>query len=1163
MAETNKKPDYTPMQQRAIDTRDKTLLVSAGAGSGKTTVLTQRLIEYVKSGKSVTDFLVVTFMKAAAADIKRKLYDALLAETVNHINDDKGAHLYKQSLLVSEADICTISSYCLSLVKENFATLGISPNIRVMDETEAAMLIRRVADGLIDKGYAEEDKSFLLIADNFTGDKNDTPLADSMIKLYNSLRVTIGREEMLLSCAERLRAEAEVIKSEGFFASETGKAVRKRLIGFYDEFIEEANGIRDFAETVATEEKYLIPLDKLVEAFEAVRASLDVNYVNYCTAAEHAFDKISLARSGCDADSRKLISAMKKSLMDAHGKVKKRYVRGDDEYNAASFLQCADIVVAINGFLNSLEKGYESAKLENGVLDYTDFEQKALQLLETQDENGNYVPTELCLKKSKAFTEILIDEYQDVNPMQDRLFRLLSNNGQRFMVGDVKQSIYRFRNAYPDIFLDYKEEYPSVIDSDGSKTACIFLRENFRCGEAVINYVNFLFKAVTENTQYYREYDGEWLVKATKRNDMKHPVTVAVADRTKGKAIEARRTEAEYIASEIKRLMLESTDDEGNRFKYSDFAVMLGAMKGYSIEYEKAFRRFGIPYKTEIAENFLENPNIRLAVSALRAIDDPTDDISLCSLMRSPISSFDSNDLYRIRKRADEAPFWYALCKCASPKPKREEGRKYKFRTDSGSKGLVLRARELIIRLNEWRSESIGVPCRDFLKGFFVSSGLLRIAEADNSRESLLLLFDYASRYETPQNHGLSGFLDYLDELSNGDKTISDAAHGGDEDAVSFITVHKSKGLEFKVCFLAGCEKRFRGTKNTADINLLRGRGIYFRLRDRVKLTSFDPLCNINAADEERDAAKGEELRKLYVALTRAKERLYITGSADEGWRDRRYTRDSAQSWMDMVLYASLSFGEREYFNVRTIEKVSGGGAYYNESKAKTKAVTDEIIAIASFEYPYKKSVEAAAKISVSELREGLLEDDEYNRTSLSVPISRVAIKPAFASQGADTAADIGTANHLFMQFCDFANIESNGIENEAQRLLDIRMISKEQFSMLDFAALKAFFASELYAAIKASPRVYREKRFSVSDTDKTSGEKMLVQGVIDCFFENPDGSYTVVDYKTDRVKSLQELVARHRIQLEYYKRAVERMTERRVEKALLYSFALNDSIEL
>ncbi len=1140
----NKTPRFTKKQTDAIYTRDKNILVSAGAGSGKTTVLTKRLIERIKSGDSVTDFLVVTFMKAAASDIKSKLYEALLEETAK---DPNNTHVYRQSLLVSEADICTISSYCLSLVKENFALLGISPKVRVIDETEADMLLRRVADELIAEGYNNSDMSFLQMADNFTGDKNDTPLADSMIKLYNTLRVTLGRESVLINCAERLVNEAECIRNNGFFACDTGRAIRDRLKQRYAELIANAADIYEYAVNVATEDSYIEPFDKLITACENIYKSLDTNYVNFISTTETAFSSIRLSSKGCEKEDRELLKSMKEKLIDEHNKIKKRYIRGNDEYNANSFEQCANIVIAVNAFLNELEVRYESIKRDLGVLDYTDFEQKALELLETTNENGESVPTELCLKKQKQFKEILIDEYQDVNPMQDRIFCLLAGQSKRFMVGDVKQSIYRFRNAYPDIFLDYKDEYADIDSDKSAESVKIFLRENFRCGENVINYVNFLFESVTKDTEYFREYDGEWLIKAADRPDMKHPVVVAVADKEKGKAKEARRAEAEYIAKEISRLITDGRADDGSRFTFSDFAVMLGAMKGYSIEYEKAFAKFGIPYKTEISESFLENPTIRLAVSALKAIDDPTDDISLCALMRSPICSFSSDELYNIRKIESDCSFFVSLSEYA----------------DNGADAeLASKSKSFLDRLTEWRSESAGVPCRDFLKSFFVSSGLLRIAAGSGQRESVLLLYDYADRYETPQNQGLSGFIDYLGELSKGERQISDAARVGDSDAVSFITVHKSKGLEYKVCFLAGTEKQFRGMRSSSEITVLRGEGIYFRLRDRVNFTSFDPLCNINAADRERDSAYGEELRKLYVALTRAKERLYITGSADIGWREKRYLKSASKSWLDMVLYSLLGNEGLEFVTLLPINETEGRGGYLLKQKRKMIAPTAEMIDMINFKYPYANAVKTAAKISVSELREGLLEDDEYNRV-LSIPESRVSMKPCFVKESVVSATDIGTANHLFMQFCNFDNVENKGVEWEAKRLLDIAMISNEQFKMLNFKALSRFFESRLYCDIRASRRVYREKRFSISDYDSQSGERILVQGVIDCFFENPDGSYTVVDYKTDRVKTPEELIERHKSQVGYYCNAVERMTGNDVKSAVLYSFELGIEVNV
>ncbi len=1157
---------FTATQSDAIKTRNKNLLVSAGAGSGKTTVLTRRLIERILAGDSVTDFLVVTFMKAAASDIKRKLYDALVIESAR---DPENKHLYRQTLLVSEANICTISSYCISLVKENFAVLGISPRVRVIDGTENTMILRTVIDDLIKRGYEEENKAFLLLADNFSGDKNDSPLANTMIDLFEKLRVMLDREKMLLTCAEKLRSDADKIAANGFFSTESGAQLQKRLAIYYEELLDAANEMYSFAAANAEDDSYLAPIESIVEKTEFLVSAVEGNYVNFCSRAHDPFKGITLAKKGCDAETREIVRMMKSDMVKTADRIAKRYCHGNEELIASSFRKTADIICAINWFLNELEREFIKTKIELGVLDFTDFEQKALELLETTDENGNPVPTELCLRKQNGFKEILIDEYQDVNPMQDRIFALLAGGSNRFMVGDVKQSIYRFRNAYPDIFLGYKEEYPPLSESGESRSARIFLRENFRCSQSIINYVNYLFENVTKDSEYYREYDGEWLVHASDRFEKNHPVVLAVSKKEVGLVKEARRNEAEYIAREILRLVNSETSDDGTEYKFSDFAVMMSAMKGHSIDFEKAFRKYGIPYRNEKSENFLENPVICLAVSALKAIDDPTDDISLCSLMRSPVFNFTSDELYRIRLRSPKTSFWNAVQKSAMPCIKDLKNKKFRFKTRSGSFSLCASCRDFAKKLSAWREESIGVPCSDFLKGFFVSSGLLRISASNGSRSSLLLLFDYANKYENSQSYGLSGFIDYIDELSSTGKEISDAVQSGESDAVSFITVHKSKGLEYKVCFVVNADKLFGGSKNNNNnnniinpITLIRREGVFFRLRDRTRFVSYDPICNILAADKERDQAVGEELRKLYVALTRAKERLYITGCAHKEWRNKIYSPSSAQSWLDQAIFVS-QLGEKNFLSVVDIHESEGEAGYLPVKKHILVQPTREMLEIAKFDYPHSAATQTSAKISVSELREGLLEDDEYNRSMLSVPSSRVAMKPAFASEHRVDAGDIGTANHLFMQFCDFENVEKHGVEAESERLLSMKMFTPLQKEMLDVKALEGFFKSDLYSRIKASPRVYREKRFSVRDILSENGESVLVQGVIDCFFENPDGSFTVVDYKTDRVKTLTELADRHKLQLSCYCRAVERMTGRKVSMALLYSFALGSEVEV
>ncbi len=1154
----------TEMQQKAIDTRDSNILVSAGAGSGKTTVLTKRLIERIKNGDSVRDFLVVTFMKAAASDVKRKLYDALMAESARQPDN---RHLVHETLLISEADICTISSYCLSLVKENFALLGISPRVRIVDETESAMLLRRSADELIAEGYEKEDKSFLLLADNFSGMKNDEPLRELMISLYSSLRVMLDRKSLLRDCAETLRKDAVTVTEKGLFSCSIATGLQSRLSAFCDELLTDASDLYAFAASVATDDKYLAPLEKFLSNAELMAEAARKDYVNLCAVADTVLQTVMLSSKGCEPEYRDIIKDRKKKIFDAQKNLINRYCRGSETLIAESLLRTADIVDATDSFIDLLESRYESKKREMSALDYGDFEQKALELLETVDKDGNRAPTELCLKKQSLFKEILIDEYQDVNPMQDRIFTLLSNGKNRFMVGDVKQSIYRFRNAYTDIFLSYKDLYGhdnAVSDFDSTDEGTrILLRDNFRCSQNVIDYVNHVFDSVTVGSQYRKEYENEWLRHGSIAPERAHPVVVAVSDKERGNAEEGRRSEAEYVATEILRLVSDETSDDGTPLTFSNIAVMMSAMKGYSIEYEKAFRKYGIPYRTETSENFLENPDIRLAISALKAVDDPTDDISLCALMRSPICRFDSNDLYRIRTRLSGTAFWRAVCEMACPERSSVKHKKYRLSSHRyGEKCLAVRAHDFVLRINTWRRESTGVSCCDFLKSFFVSSGLLRVATSSGSRASLLLLFDYSRKYESTTNYGLSGFIDYISELSRSGRQIADAVSSGDGDAVSFMTVHKSKGLEFKVCFVAGADKQFTGLKSSSEITVLRRKGIFFRLRNRDELTSYDPLCNILAADEERDALFGEELRKLYVALTRAKERLYITGCMDAGWESKRLSPLSCRSWLELLVYVS-TLGERDFATLKRILPTDGESGFIPPDRKSVVTPTEEHLSYVEYEYPHANSVTAAKKISVSELREGLLEDDEYNRRVLHVPESRVSMKPDFMSEKSTSASDIGTANHLFMQFCDFENVEKNGVSAESDRLLENRMLTTAQHKLIDEKSLTRFFDSDLYKRMTGSKKLYREKRFSVSDRLGESSDPILVQGVIDCFFENPDGTYTVVDYKTDRVKTASELVDRHRVQLDCYRRAVERMTLSEVSKTVVYSFALGREVEV
>lgn len=1163
------KNELTEAQRLARDIENCDVIVSAGAGSGKTTVLTERLVRKIAEGNDINDYLVVTFMRSAAADMKSKLYKKLSRLSALNPSD---MHIRNQITRVPEANICTISAYCYELVKENFALLGLPPHAAILDEVESAEMLSDIANELIARGYASGDKGFALLADNFSARKDDKRLAEEMLSLYYHLSALDDPFGLLLECARNYERDAETIEKSGVFAVPAAARLRRAFEADLDSLRERM--YKWFSDVAGLNIDTLTKNagDIASEFDEAVKECLCCNYVNL--AGKRFVSKITFRKKDLPQE----YTERAEELADEKGRIFKALNNsvaamnfGPEAFVAEKTRECAAVVRAVSDFIKKLSETYEAEKKRRCRIDFSGCERMALRLLETRNDCGERVPTELCLYLRTRFKEILIDEYQDVNPMQDRIFTLLSGGGSRFMVGDVKQSIYRFRNAYPDIFLGYRNKYKSAAPGADLRqyrggNACVLLNENFRCDKPIIDYVNHMFERLTADTPYASEFADKLIFRKSAGGRM-YPVVVAAAEEPEypeegeNPRVLANRAEAEYIACEIERLMAEDCSGDGSRFTYSDFAVLFSVTHGRTAELEKAFARHGIPYKSESDESFVGNPEMLLAYSALCAIDDPTDDISLCALMRSPICNFDSDELYRIRLGQKGRTLWGSVNACTIPAiNKRQHGARFRVKSKSaGSRSLCAKCRAFVKRVCEWRFESAGRSASEFLQGFFISSGLYRICAATGGTRNLMRLYSYAVASDGTSYKGLGGFTVYLRRIFSPDKKTKSAAGTGDSDCVTIATVHKSKGLEFKVCFVAGGRERIARGKKESGITPVRREGICFRLRSVHGRTFYRTLHSASAAQAEVEAERGEDLRKLYVALTRAKERLYITGTVGHGEMGDVLPPRKCTCWMEYALYVA-SCGEKGFFDVRRIPDFRGGAAFAARRDAVIEP-TSEMLSAAEFVYPYESAVSAPAKISVSELREGLLEDDEYERSRLSVPVSRVSARPSFADPGAD-AADIGTANHVFMQFCDFASVEQNGISAEADRLEKTGMITSKQRGMLDEKALGVFFESELYKEMRASMGLYREKRFSVRDKMPGSGETVLVQGVIDCFFAAANGSFTVVDYKTDRVSG-PELVRRHRVQLACYCRAVSGMTGKPVSRALLWSFALGREVEV
>lgn len=1210
---------WTESQRKAIKEKNKTLLVSAGAGSGKTTVLTRRITERILAGDSIEDFLVVTFTRPAAADLKEKLYISLIDAIAEQPNNK---HLFNQLFLLAGAKISTIDSFCHEVVKSNFATLGLSPKIRIADESETPVIAVSCFEELVDQLYEEQNESFLLLVDNFSGVKSDDILIEKLLDLYNRLRSFHRYIDWLNARTEELREQAERI-NQGFFKTKTGALIQERILDRLGEAKRSCERLLGFLSSKELNGKNKDIITELHRQILLLEKAANTDYNELYSLFLSVGRTANLNTNEMEDEDAKFLKTEKSLIVKALKDIKMDFCSIPQEKIYEDYIFTVRVSEAISEVITSFDKKFSEVKIKKNLLDYSDLEHYTVNLLEEKDKNGCWVRSELCIKLRNRIKEIYIDEYQDVNPLQDRIFTLLSQENNRFMVGDVKQSIYRFRNAYPEIFINYKESFPD-IDKSESNCARIFLKENFRCSSSIIDFVNNLFTEITKNNRFSREYENEELI-FKKSSDTKQSVVLALSaykDIKGGQ--EAREREAEYVAYEIENLVCNQKKEDGSVIKYGDIALLFSAVKGRAQIYQEALSRRGIPYRIDKKENIFDFPEIMLAISALKTIDNPTDDISLCALLRSPLYNFTADDLYRIRSNCFGLSFFdsvIAASALSSLKRKRIKGLKYaiKLKKTGRPVTIIKKCRVFLSELDFYRIKAQGMQCYKLLWLFYSKSGFLSLTgsmeNGDKCKQNLLLLYQYARDYESSGYKGISAFISYIDTINERGGSLAEAIlQEPDGDYVHIMSIHKSKGLEWPVCFVVDCARRFGSRESNNDLILSRKLGISCKIKNNEKLIVRDTYLRKYALIAEKDSGMSEELRKLYVALTRAKERLYVTAHISEDLLEQycirtdisakyQSTENSAQpgipnipephlqgsinapmhtsdfykndfnplkakSFSDWLLQA-VSNKTKPYIVVDIIpENHSFPYNSFNKSfdKEQEEISTDILAKIRraiDYKYPHKDAVGIPAKLSVSELS-----DDR----KIKAVIAEKAIlrRPEFLAGIQKSGAVKGTANHIFMQFVDFAFVEKEGVEAEAKRLLNKRMITQEQFDLLSYESLRAFFASDIYKGMKSAKRLFREKRFSIlCSADILGGpkrEKILIQGVIDCFFESNDRMYTLVDYKTDYIPKdggEKILVKRYSKQLELYCRAITAMTGKPVSRVILYSFYLGIAIEV
>ncbi len=1175
--------EFTTEQKSAIECREnKNILLSAAAGSGKTAVLVERIIEKIKDEKrpfSVSEALVLTFTEAAAAQMKRKIASAINAELEK---DPSNAHLRRQAVLIHFADISTVHAFLNRIIKGNIHLSSLPAEYSLASETEASLLLNRAISEVLEK-YSKRIDSLEPFAEflNAYGDsKGLNKLKSRLVNFHHFLKSLPYPYEWLLSSVKNLAPTDET----PFKALKDGeiKTYINDIKYLYDEIkdvvLSLPDGHKYTAFYLAEREAVSDMLSKLdrgdIKAAKEFKFSTKVKVQNICPYEEKTADNF-----------RNLAKKTFENAVDLiNSETPESRLLADRIYKRAKTLK--------NIMLLS-DRVYKKFKRERSLLDFSDLEHEALLLL--SDKNHN--PTPLAERLKEKYKEILVDEYQDTNGIQDEIFALLSNGGGNiFMVGDLKQSIYKFRNAVPELFIDKKSLYKESPENG----ILMNLSKNFRSRKEVIETVNFIFSGIMTAELGDTDYkESEVLVKGADYPEDSisafetEYTLVSSPEGEKYSAEELVCEEAETAADRIKELVssgFEVYDGAAKReITFRDIVILMKNRK-YMPFFEAALSKRGIPSRTDSESGFFTSAEVSLVLSLLEIIDNPYRDISLVAVLRSRFFAFSPDELAGIRNINKSAFFFDAL----------------KLAAESGNQ----KAADFVSDLSELRNEAAGKSIYSLVLYIYkryniiAAAGLLSFPAL--RRANLMLLAQMAADFEKSRGGGLFNFINYIETVRNDGRDFGAAKPSEGEDVVRIMTVHKSKGVEFPVVVLADTSHGFNFDGTQGDINYHSKAGLSLAATDTDLRIKYPSLSSALFGLIKKREVRSEEMRLLYVALTRAKEKLIILSSDSAKAKtkgllfskDKKPNRvmlkqsDSFATWLfasflthqsarclreefgydeDIVRNADFSLKaeivyptERSDDELRLKETPESKPLSAPEEETKLKKEIDEIL---SFDGAESENI--PVKISVSEFKRRYSEDDGTSHT-LNIK------KPSgFNNLSGLSAAEKGTLTHFVLQHLNEKEIFSQGdLKAAVENLICEGVISKAQASALDLKALSGFFESDLARRMRESTFVKKEYSFysyieageflSAVKEDKRN-EKILLQGTIDCFFTDAEGKTVLVDYKTDRItdEEAPEKAKEYKIQLDLYDRALKTIFGKCADERYIYFLNFNKAVKI
>ena len=1209
---------WTNEQLQAIQEKNSNILVAAAAGSGKTAVLVERIIhKIIDEQMDIDKILVVTFTNAAASEMRERILEAIYKKLEEN---PENVHLQRQIILLNKASICTIHSFCLDVIHNHFYEIDLPSNFKIADTAEIDLLKQEVLDDLFEQKYTENDKNFIELLENYTNYRGDEALQELVLKIYKFIQSSPFPIKWLQEKLELLKIEDKDISQtiwgkliiqtvdddiqESIMQLEVTKskmALYPEMTKFYQTISEDIINLQDLQKYNSWDELYI----KLLN-FNFSKWPVDKKVIN-----------------DLKEDSKEIRDKVEKHIKEKTAKL----LSCSQEQAVKDLKIITPILEKLSNLITEFTKNFAEKKKEKNCIDFNDIEHFALKIL--LDENNN--PTEVAKKYKEKFEEIAIDEYQDSNLVQEAILTSISKGNNIFMVGDVKQSIYKFRQARPELFLQKYDEYKNKEEKTQEDNLKIQLFRNFRSRQNILNITNLVFETIMSkelgdinyNENEYLNYGANYPEPEEIKNyagiaeldiiDLKEDESITAfegeEDEEEQERVEDDVLEAKFVANKIQELlnsnyMVFDKKQGYRKIRPKDIVILLRATSNLSPIYEKELSDLELPVFSDTSGTYLDTVEIQTILSVLKIIDNPLQDIPLVVVLRSSICNFTDNDLITIRLTDRNCNFYEALIKT-------------RLICEGDLKNKI---ESFLEKLEKWKSISQYMPLDEFIWQIYLDTGYYQyvglLPNGAMRQANLKTLFEKAKQYEKASFKGLFNFIQFIDKLKkqNGD-LASAKLIGENEDVIRIMSIHKSKGLEFPVVFLCNSHKKFNMQDLNDNILLHQDIGFGPTIMDTTRKIKYSSIAKDAIKLKMKQETLSEEQRILYVALTRAKEKLYITGRSKDF---TKYVQDKnkvlemyesenikldaklmkkANSYLDWLMYVYLFNQGRtitlkgESYKLSDIitlnvsnkkdllkalakeevveqidlkEKIEQ--ILKNKSDEENKKSEQALKELLEWKYDYIVDTTLPTKSSVTKIKQEKIKLEEILKGIESEEVEyKKSYTPKFMQEDKKiSSAEKGTLVHLCIQRLDERkDYELKDIQNIILNLVEKEIITQNEADAIDVNLIYQYTKSQLFEELRKAKEVHKEQPFYINIPAKdvvseaeNSKKNILVQGIIDLYYIDKNDNLVLIDFKTDYISNepnaKEKILDKYKVQLEIYKTALEQALNRKTSKTAL-----------